>query len=507
MRDEKKEIAVLGQISAAVIHQRNPDRLMEGVLDILSREMGMLRATFTLRHGDVFEIEASRGLDPEQKSKGRYLPGEGITGAVAAEGRPCLVPDISTDAHFLNRTGSHKAGERLAFLCVPVQWNNQIVGTLSIERATAPVSDLKLDLKLLEIVGNLTAEALAVLKREYEERQSLREENRRLRDAVEQERPGKLIGNCRNMREVYRLIRQAAPTDATILIRGASGTGKELVAQAIRQLSSRAKGPFVTLNCAAIPEPLLESEMFGHEKGAFTGAAQKRLGRVEAADGGTLFLDEIGDLSLSGQVKLLRFLQERTFSRVGSSDEIKADVRIIAATSRDLEKLISEEKFREDLYYRLNVFPILIPDLAHRRCDIVLLAEHFIAKYNLRYARNIRGLSNEAVNALVAYPWPGNVRELENCIERAVLTAPDDSIRSTDLPPSLQAVSETLPRGQIEQGDFKSTVDAFARNLIVEALRRSGGNHSVAGRELKLSARMMNYNIHRYGIDPREYEE
>ena len=308
------------------------------------------------------------------------------------------------------------------------------------------------------------------------------------------------------MQNIYALIRQVAPSNATVLIRGSSGTGKELVAKAIRQLSPRADKPFVTLNCAALPENLVESELFGHEKGAFTGAVSRRIGRAEAADGGTLFLDEIGDLSLPVQVKLLRFIQERTFSRIGSNEEIKADVRLLAATSRNLEQLMAEGKFREDLYYRLNIFPILLPDLSKRRSDIVLLAEHFISKHNLRYGKNVKRLSTPAVNMLMAYHWPGNVRELENCIERAVLTSADDCIHSYNLPPSLQtgkdAGYEILPEGK---ASFNTMVESFERELIVEALKKNNGNMSAAARDLDLSPRVIHYKINSYGITPEWY--
>ena len=507
MGEARSEIEVLSEISSAVLREKNVERLLELVLDILSREMGMLRATFTLREGDHYQIEASRGLDEAEKRRGRYHPGEGITGTVAASGRPALVKDISKDKNFLNRTGSHKAGERAAFLCVPIRHHEQIVGTLSIERNGGPGVDLESDLKLLEVIGNLTAEAVAVRKQEFEERETLETENRRLREAIHRSaNPGQIIGNCRNMQPIYQLIRQVAPTDATVLIRGNSGTGKELVALAIRQLSHRREGPFVTLNCAALPDTLIESELFGHEKGAFTGAQTRRTGRVEAADGGTLFLDEIGDLSPTSQVKVLRFLQERTYSLVGSNEEKRSDVRIIAATSRNLEELIEKGEYREDLYYRLNVFPIQLPDLAHRRCDILLLAEHFIAKYNLRHGKTVKRLSTPAINMLMAYHWPGNVRELENCIERAVLTASGEVILGHNLPPSLQTASSS-GTGLIpdESGDFKTLVDSFQRELIVEALKKEHGNMSAAARSLKLSPRMMHYKINRLGVNPDDF--
>jgi len=504
----KHELTVLGEISTAVVHERNVNTLLKTVLEILHQKMGMLRGTFTLRHGDVFEIEVSHGLEESAKKKGRYRLGEGITGTVAETGVPQLVPDISLDKRFLNRTGTRKSEKGIAFLCVPICCMEKIVGTLSIDRKVEPHVKLEEDLKFLEIVGNLTAEAVNVSQMEIEEKANLLKENKQLRDALNaaSNNPGELIGNCRSMQKIYEQIHQVAPSNATVLIRGSSGTGKELVANAIRQLSTRGDEPFVTLNCAALPENLVESELFGHEKGAFTGAVNRRIGRVEAANKGTLFLDEVGDLTLQTQVKLLRFIQERTFSRIGSNEELKSDVRLLAATSRNLEQLMGEGKFREDLYYRLNIFPITLPDLSKRRCDIILLAEHFIAKHNLKYNKTVKRLSTPTINMLMSYHWPGNVRELENCIERAVLTSTDDCIHGYNLPPSLQTGkendSELLPDGN---ASFEVMVNSFERELIVEALKKHNGNMSAAGRSLALSPRVMHYKINKLNINPDWY--
>ncbi|WP_288608876.1 sigma-54 interaction domain-containing protein [Victivallis lenta] len=501
----KSEITVLQEISSAIVHERNADALLNKVLDVLNRRMGMLRGTFTLLQGDTLTIEASQGLDENERQLGRYHIGEGITGHVAETGRPHLIPDIRRDSRFLNRTKSRDSKEPVAFICVPIIHLEQVVGTLSIDRRIAPDTDLENDMALLEIIGNITAEAVSVAQKEHEERENLLEENRKLRRMLA-ENPGEMVGNCRAMQQVYELVRQVAPSDATVLIRGSSGTGKELVARAIVNLSPRREKPFVCLNCAALPENLVESELFGHEKGAFTGATGRRIGRAEAADGGTLFLDEIGDLSLQTQVKLLRFIQERTFSRVGSNAELRSNVRFLAATSRNLEELMSKKLFREDLYYRLNIFPISMPDLSKRKSDIILLAEHFIEKMNVKYGKKVSRLSTPAINMLMAYHWPGNVRELENCIERAVLTAQDECIHGYNLPPSLQTGKESgtelLPDGK---ASFNTLVDSYERELIVEALKRNSGNMSAAARDLGLSPRVIHYKIGRLGITPEWY--
>ncbi|MBT8777411.1 MULTISPECIES: sigma 54-interacting transcriptional regulator [Akkermansia] len=495
------EMVVLREISSAIVNERNGTALLQHILDVLYRRMKMLRGTFTIRRGNDLMIEASHGLDEQEMKRGHYRVGEGITGHVAETGLPHVIEDISQDSRFLNRTRTRKSGEKVAFICVPIIHLQQVIGTLSIDRPVDRNTDLERDQKLLEIVGNIVGDALAASLQAREERAALMAENEKLRQLLTTN-PGELIGNCRPMLQVYEQIRQVAPSDATVLIRGSSGTGKELVARAVVNLSGRKDKPLVTLNCAAMPENLLESELFGHEKGSFTGATARRIGRAEAADGGTLFLDEIGDLSLQMQVKLLRFLQEKTFSRVGSNRELHSDVRFIAATSRNLEELMAENKFREDLYYRLNIFPIVMPDLAKRKGDIMLLAEHFLSKFNLKYGKDIKRLSTPAINMLMAYHWPGNVRELENCMERAVITAQEDCIYGYNLPASLQMPSNEAPhaRDGEDHADLPTMVDSFERELIVAALKRSPGNMSAAARELGVSPRVLHYKMHRLGI-------
>ena len=482
----KNELSVLQEISSVIVRERDVKTLLNQVLAVLNRRMGMLRGTVTLRHGDTLDIEAAHGLDESEQRLGHYRIGEGLTGHVAETGRPHVIPDIRRDRRFLNRTGSRHYGdtEQVAFICVPIRHHEELIGTLSIDRLVEQNTDL---------------DAASLLLREEEEREVLLEENRKLRQMLNSN-PGELVGNSREMQQIYEQVRQVAPSDATVLIRGNSGTGKELLARAIVGLSPRKDKPFIVLNCAALPEALVESELFGHEKGSFTGADSRRIGRAEAADGGTLFLDEIGDLTLQTQVKLLRFLQERTFSRVGSNEELRSNVRFLAATSRNLEELMEKRLFREDLYYRLNIFPIVMPDLIKRKSDIILLAEHFLEKMNLKYNKHIVRLSTPTINMLLAYHWPGNVRELENCIERAVLTATDDCIHGYNLPPSLQMGKETAAEDQGKSASLEVMMRSYERELIVEALKRHDGNMSAAGRELGVSPRMMHYRISRLGI-------
>jgi len=502
------EVVVLNNISKSVIHEKNIPNLLKTVLDILHREMGLLRGTFNLLHGDTLFIEASNGLTEEEMRRGTYHVGEGITGKVASTGIPRVIPDISREPEFLGKTQARKGMKNVAFLCVPVIHLEKVIGTLSIDREVTPDCDLDRDLKLLETVANITAEAVAASLEEHEEREKLKAENIRLKEQLgENLRPVNIIGNCSAMKGVYTQIAQVAGSAATVLIRGASGTGKELIARAIQQASKRPDKPFICVNCAALPDNLVESELFGHEKGAFTGAINSRCGRAEAANGGTLFLDEIGDLSLPVQVKLLRFIQERTFSRVGSNDEIKVDVRLITATSRNLEKLMEEGKFREDLYYRLNVFPIHLPSLRNRKSDIMLLAEYFLEKFNRIHGKQIVRISTPAINMLMAYHWPGNVRELENCMERAVLTASDSVINGYNLPPSLQTGEASGTSINPEaKADFSTLVESFERELIVDALKATRGNVAASARKLGISQRIIHYKIDRIGITPEWYK-
>ncbi|MBQ6471196.1 MAG: sigma 54-interacting transcriptional regulator, partial [Victivallales bacterium] len=420
---------------------------------------------------------------------------------VAKTGRTEVIQDVRKDHRFLNRTKSRGVNDPLSFICVPLIHHGQVVGTLSVDRDIQDDTGiLAKDVAFLEIIANVVAEAAAMLREECAEREALQEENRRLRSLLP-DKPGNFVGNSKEMRSVYEQIRQVAPSDATVLLRGPSGTGKELAARAIQAMSGRSERPLVICNCAALPETLVESELFGHEKGAFTDARERRIGLAEAANGGTLFLDEIGDLSLNVQVKLLRFLQERTFMRIGSNEVLKSDVRFIAATSRNLEDLMAHKLFREDLYYRISVFPIHLPSLTERSEDILPLAQHFLSQMNAKYGKNITTISSPAANLLQSYAWPGNVRELENCMERAVLTAKDDTIHYYNLPPTMQTEAFPGEDFQDEQRlSFEKQVTAASRHILENALKRHNGNQAAAGRELELSPRMMNYHLKKTGL-------
>ncbi|MGZ6125243.1 MAG: sigma-54 interaction domain-containing protein, partial [Myxococcales bacterium] len=311
-----------------------------------------------------------------------------------------------------------------------------------------------------------------------------------------------IVGTSGPMRQVYEQIAQVAKTNTTVLVRGESGTGKELIAHAIHYNSERAAKPFVKVSCAALPETLLEAELFGYERGAFTGAQQRKQGRFELAEGGTLFLDEIGELNLGSQVKLLRVLQEREFERLGGTETVRVDVRLVVATNRDLETSMAEKQFREDLYYRLNVFSIFVPPLRDRKPDIMLLADHFLAKYSRQHKRQIRRISTPAIDMLVSYHWPGNVRELENTLERAVVTCDGQVIHGHHLPPTLQTAEAS---GTMVQTSLADAVEQYEKDMIVDALKSARGNRAKAARLLGTTERIMGYKVRKYGIDPGRF--
>ena len=310
------EVAVLNKISHLVARRTSVQEMLSEVLKILHVEMGLLRGTVTLREGDVLVIEASEGLSRSEIDRGLYRVGEGITGTVVSQGKGRIIPDISKEKGFLNRTKARDNQKGVAFICVPIIYKDDVIGTLSIDRKVEPDTDLKADYHLLDTIATIVADAIYAAYSEHEEREKLLSESRALKLELENKlRPEEIIGNCSNMKKVYAMISKVAASNATVLIRGESGTGKELVAKSIQKHSTRADKPFIAVNCAAIPEGLIESELFGHEKGSFTGAVNRKIGLAELADTGTLFLDEIGDVSLPMQLKLLRFIQEHILPR------------------------------------------------------------------------------------------------------------------------------------------------------------------------------------------------
>ncbi len=506
-RRELTELRLLYEISTLLGNSLDLREVSGPLLNSLAEEMGMTRGTLTLLNretGEIF-IEAAYGLSDSQQERGRYRLGEGITGKVVQTGSPAVVPRISEDPLFLNRTGARKNLRKkdISFICVPIKLGKDVIGALSVDRLFEDRVELDEDVRLLSIIASMIAQAVRVRRAVQEERRRLLDENVRLQEELKDRfRPANIIGNSKAMRQVYDMIAQVCKSEATVLLRGESGTGKELAAQAIHYNSNRANKPFIKVNLAALPETVIESEMFGHEKGSFTGAVNQRKGRFEMAGGGTVFLDEIGDLSAATQIKLLRVLQEKEFERVGGTETIKADVRIIAATNRDLEKMIESREFREDLYYRLNVFPIYLPPLRDRRTDIPLLSDFFVEKYANANHKTIQRISTEAIDMLMSYHWPGNVRELENCIERAVLLTNQGVIHAHHLPPTLQTAEAT---GTVLQGGLENTLDNIERSLIIDALKSARGNMTKAAKDLGLTERVMGLRVKKHNIDYRGF--
>jgi len=507
VRREVQELALLFEISQSLDGALDVRDVVGTVLKAMARHMGMSRGTLTLVNRQTGEIliEGAHGLSASEQERGRYKIGEGVTGKVVQTGRAMVIPRISQEPLFLNRTGARRPLTKndISFICVPIKQGREVFGTLSVDRLFSAEISLEEDYRLLSIVASLIAHAVRLRQSLREERARLLEENQRLQDELKDRfRPSNIIGNSKPMQAIYDLIAQVSKSQTTVLIRGESGTGKELVAHAIHYNSARAGKPFIKVNCAALPETVLESELFGHEKGAFTGAVALRKGRFELAQGGTIFLDEIGDFTPATQIKLLRVLQEREFERVGGTQTIKVDVRVITATNRDLEEMIEQGTFRQDLYYRLNVFPIHLPPLRERKTDILLLADHFVGKYGKLNHKNIRRISTPAIDMLLAYHWPGNVRELENCIERAVLISTDDVIHGHHLPPTLQTAEAS---GTAFSGTLDATLDNIERELLLDALKSARGNKAKAARQLGISERLMGLRVLKHGIDPRRF--
>jgi Nif-specific regulatory protein len=504
---KEEEVSVLYEISNALNEGKNLKNSLYNVLDILSISMDMARGTITILNllRNEISIEVAHGMSKVAMERGTYKLGEGITGRVIKSGEPFLVPKISQEPMFLDRTATRKEvkDQEISFMCVPIKKGEQVIGSLSVDRPYDELYPLNEGVKFLSIIATMIAQHVINIERNQLEKEKLREENQRLRKELsEKYSVANIIGNSNKMREVFQMISQVCKSNATVLIRGESGTGKELVANAIHYNSLRSSQPFVKVNCSAIPSNLVESELFGHEKGAFTGAIRQKPGKFEIANKGTIFLDEVGSIDMDVQAKLLRVLQEREFERVGGYHTIKANIRVIAATNKNLEEALEKGTFRSDLYYRINVFPIYIPPLKERKTDILLLADHFLEKYANENEKDIRRLSTPAIDMLMQYHWPGNVRELENCIERAVLVCEESVIHSYHLPPSLQTgeESDTMPTLSLED-----SVGNLEREMIIDAMKNTQGNMVSAAKMLRITERKFAYKVKKYGLDYRKY--
>lgn len=474
------------------------------VLRALVEHAGFCGAVLVVYDRDSSElrIEDIFGALPVESSRGAFDSGRTAVGRAFRLGRPEVqrapVPvEPGRAPRSRARAVAPLVRPQRVTLCVPLRGSSEVRGVLVGERDEPVDYDPLHELALIEVLAALLRPAL-VLADAAAESEGVGSRGAAL-DPSHVPGVGEVIGRSKPMLAVFEAVHQVAATSTTVLLLGESGTGKELIARGLHTASARAKGPMVAVNCGALPESLVESELFGYEKGAFTGAVHQRRGRFELADGGTLFLDEVGELTPMAQVRLLRALQEREIERVGGSTPVRVDVRVIAATSRDLKQMVDEGRFRLDLYYRLAVFPILLPPLRDRGGDIVLLADHFVARYNRLHLRQVRRIATSALDMLTRYHWPGNVRELENAVERAVLLSTDDVIHGHHLPPSLQTAEAT---GTQVGGPLEAQVAQFERNLVLDALKSANGNMAAAARALGVTERIMGLRVKAYGIDP-----
>jgi Nif-specific regulatory protein len=523
---ETLKIQALFEICQLISEAVHLETALARVFQVLHEILHMDRATLVLLdpHRQRLEIKASYGLTIEEEQRGIYGLSEGICGQIFQTGLPCIVPDINSEPLFLNRTGARKTiiKDKLSFIGVPVLIAQKPVGALTVDRLFGPEISFKEDISFLSILATLISQFVSLHQAINRKEKRLVEENRSLKAELH----GRfnrhyIIGQSRPMQEVFTTIEKVAPSQATALLLGESGTGKELVARAIHEASPRKDKNFVKINCAALPENLLESELFGHEKGAFTGAVTSRAGRFELADGGTIFLDEIGELPLSLQAKLLRVLQERQFERLGGTRTLEVDVRIIAATNVNLGDAVVGGTFRNDLFYRLNVLPFHLPPLRQRKSDIPILLNHFLLSSNERNGKEVE-LSQEVLDFLMDYNWPGNVRELQNLVERLVILTDKNIIYKRDLPEEMEEpISLQRPRSspaQIASADHTQASSAaggtalafhsledLERAEIKAALLRNGWVQARAARELGLTQRQIGYRIKKFNLDRPEY--
>jgi len=510
LNKKKRQLTTLYEISKQLASTIELNISINSSLKLLATYLDIHRTALFIYEPESkeFAIHYAYGFTREERQKGRYKLGEGITGRVGKSGVPVVLPNVKDEPIFMNKTGKGLQKSSASFIAVPVKIDKKVIGVLGIQRLPTDEEDISFeeDINMLSMIAALIGQAIRLNRIIEKKRQDMEQEkNVLINELKSRYRPENIIGISPNIEEVFEVIDRVGPTKATVLIRGESGTGKELVAKAIHFRSSRASMPFIKMNCAALPDTLLESELFGYERGAFTGAREMKKGRFELANGGTIFLDEIGDISLSMQTKLLRVIQEKCFERLGGVKTIEVDVRIIAATNRNLENGIKEKKFREDLYYRLNVVPIFMPSLRDRKEDIPLLVEHFLRQFNKEHNKSFK-LSEQAMQLLMHYDWPGNVRELENIIERAVIMAKSKVINVNDLPIPIASsevvgsVSETAERTTQRYYKLDTVVENIEKEKIIDALKRAGGVKARAAHALGITQRQIGYKMKKYGI-------
>ena len=504
---EIQKLSTLLQISQSLSGTLDLKAALHEVLETLGRHHDAVRSMVVLLNKETREltVEASTGSG-RQSPQSAFVVGEGVVGRVIESGKQVIVPKMTTEPALLQQIfGRHDSGnDEYTFFCLPVVIDRQSVGALGVTVKFLPDRNYERSAKFFNVVASVIGQAAKVQRLVAAQHKRLVTENARLKQELREGYDfSNIIGNSSPMQRVYEAVAQVARTNTTVLVRGESGTGKELVAQAIHYNSLRSKRPFVKVSCGALPETLIESELFGYEKGAFTGAQDRKRGRFELAQSGTLFLDEIGDVHPATQVKLLRVLQEREFERLGGTEAVKVNVRLIAATNKDMEQAITQGTFREDLFYRLNVFAIFIPPLRERKPDVLLLADHFLERFASEHGKDIRRISTPAIDMLTAYHWPGNARELQNVIERAVLVCDGHVVHAHHLPPTLQTAEAS---GTVVNVSLEEAMDAYEKDLLQDALKSARGNRAKAARLLRTTDRIFNYKVRRLGIDWKRFK-
>lgn len=506
------QLEALYKVSQVLSRSLNLNETLDGVLRRLHDLAGMQQGMVTLLEPDSGELLLSavyRDDGTDEETLVRYRPGEGIVGAIMARGETIVIERVRDEPRFLSRLNLYDSN--LGFIGVPIRVEKSVVGVLAAQPDESDATFLPIRARFMEMVANLIGQVVRLSWEVERQKQDLAEERDRLKRVVRGNYGfSNIVGHTDNMRRVFELVRQVAKWNTTVLIRGESGTGKELIANAIHYNSPRANGAFVKLNCAALPDNLLESELFGHEKGAFTGAVNQRKGRFEQADNGTIFLDEIGEISPQFQAKLLRVLQEGEFERVGGSKTIKVDVRVIAATNRNLEEEVERGEFREDLYYRLNVMPINVPSLRDRIEDLPDIAKFLVGKIGKQQGRELT-ITDSAIRVLMRYSWPGNVRELENWLERAAIMSTEGVVDRNTI--SEIGLEDEIPVATVSSGNSAmqqqpgvdlDDPDLGERERVIAALEQAGWVQAKAARLLGMTPRQVAYRIRILNIKVRQ---
>jgi Nif-specific regulatory protein len=539
-KNDNIQLVTVYEVSKVLSSSLDLGKTLHSVLNILSSHLQMRRGMIALIQPDGdLQVVAAYGLEQKEILRGRFKRGEGVMGNILKTGVPAAIPDVEKEPIFLNRTGTKKGDhEVISFVGVPIKLGRETIGVLSVDREIEhpdAAQNFGRDVNFLAMIANLIGQSVRLHQKVAEDRANLLQEKMRLQSELHARYSlENVIGQSKAMQSVFAEVHQVAPSKSTVLLRGESGTGKEIIARAIHHLSPRRDKPFVKVNCAALSETLLESELFGHERGSFTGASQERRGRFELANGGTLFLDEIGDISPAFQTKLLRVLQEREFERVGGSKTIRVDVRLIAATNRNLEEAVASGGFREDLYYRINVVSLHLPPLRDRREDIPQLAEHFLKHFNDENGKHLK-FSIEAMQMMTRCQWPGNVRELNNCVERMAALTQGNLIRRKDMlcdtdrcfssimwqqhnkravfpivsaPASAPSPPEPQEEALAHEAPAAVSLPTEGdpqKQQLLDALEKCGWVQAKAARLLGITPRQIGYAIAKYGINVKRY--